>query len=268
MIQLIAFDLDGTLMGADQRISDRVRQAVAHAQSCGAKITLATGRMFSATLPFARALNITTPLICYQGGWIQAQDGDVLHRVSLPHDLARTALALGTTQGWHAVLYADGKLFVQALQYSLDFYKALLGQDLTIGEPWDTILTHHVVDKVLYVAEPERIPAMAKVLQQNFAAQAEVVQSHKMFVEIVPSGVDKGNALAWLAQHLNIPQSHTMAVGDQENDLAMVRWAGVGVAMGNAIAAVKQAAAWIAPPVTEDGAAVTLEHFIFKDENF
>jgi hydroxymethylpyrimidine pyrophosphatase-like HAD family hydrolase len=61
------------------------------------------------------------------------------------------------------------------------------------------------VDKVLFVAEPEHIPAMAIQLNQQFATQAEVVQSHKFFIEVVPQGVDKGRALGWLAQHLGIP---------------------------------------------------------------
>ena len=143
------------------------------------------------------------------------------------------------------------------------FYDALLGSGVTVGEPWDTILaTHKGVDKVLYVAEPEQIPAMAEVLQECFAGVAEIVRSHAQFIEVVPLGVDKGSAVAWLAQHFNIPQEDVLAAGDQENDLAMIKWAGVGVAMGNATPPVQKVADWIAPPVTEDGAAVLLERFV------
>ena len=105
---------------------------------------------------------------------------------------------------------------------------------------------------------------MAPLLDQQFARHAEVVQSHKMFIEIVPQGVNKGSALAWLAQHLGITQHEVMAAGDQGNDVSMVQWAGVGVAMGNAIPDVKQAADWIAPPVTEDGAVAILNRFILE----
>ncbi len=264
MIRLAAFDLDGTLMGADQKIRPRVWQAIAQAQAEGVIVTLATGRMFSATVPFARALNVTAPLLCYQGGWIQALDGDVLRHISLETSLARAAVDLGTQEGWHTLLYAEGYLFVQECLYPSSFYNALLGSDIVIGESWDTILATYTADKVLYVAQPEQIPAMAMVLQKQFAGRAEIVRSHAMFIEVVPLGVDKGSALAWLAHYFGIPREEVLAAGDQENDLSMIRWAGIGVAMGNAPPVVQQAADWVAPPVTEDGAVAILERFVLK----
>jgi len=262
MIRLIAFDLDGTLMGSNQIISPRVKQTIAQAQTQGVIITLATGRMFSATRPFAQQLNITAPLICYQGGWIQAREGEVLQRISLPVAQAAAAIRLGQTQGWHTVLYADGRLFIHAMPHPESLYHSLLGADLTVGRPWPEILAEHTVDKVLYVAAPPQIAQMVPILNAHFGRDAEVVQSHKLFIEVVPRGVEKGRALAWLAQHLSIPQPEVLAAGDQGNDVSLVRWAGVGVAMGNAVAEVQQVADWVAPPVTEDGVAAILERFV------
>jgi len=262
MIRLVAFDLDGTLMGTDQKIRPRVLEAVMRAQGQGVVITLATGRMFTATERFARELNVTAPLLCYQGGWIQALDGPVLRRISLPLSVARAAIALGEGERWHTLLYADGQLFVREFLYPVAFYDALLGFGVIVGEPWEAILAAHEVDKVLYVADPEQIPAMADVLQERFTGVAEIVRSHARFIEVVPLGVDKGSALAWLAQHYDIPREHVLAAGDQENDITMIQWAGVGVAMGNATPAVQKVADWIAPPVTEDGAATILERFV------
>ena len=262
MIRLAAFDLDGTLMGADQKIRPRVRDAVVRALDAGVVVTLATGRMFLATLPFARELNVTAPLICYQGGWIQPVDGPVMHRIALPTVLARAATDLADERGWHTVLYADGLPYIQTMTYPQTLYDSLLGEGVMVGEPWEAIYAARIIDKVLFVADPEHIPEMATVLQQKFAGLADVVQSHAIFIEVVPLGVDKGSALAWLAQHLGIPRDAVLAAGDQGNDLAMVKWAGTGVAMGNAIPAVQQAAAWIATPVTEDGAVAILERFV------
>lgn len=265
MIRLAVFDLDGTLMGADQKIRPRVLEAVTCAQAQGVIVTLATGRMFDATVRFARELNITSPLLCYQGGWIQALDGPVLLRTSLSTELARAAIELGEAKGWHILLYAEGKLFIKEYLYPIAFYDALLGSGVTVGVPWDAILaTRDGVDKVLYIAEPEQIPAMAEVLQEQFAGVGEIVRSHAMFIEVLPLGVDKGSAVAWLAQHFDIPQENVLAAGDQENDITMIQWAGVGVAMGNAAPTVQKVADWIAPPVTEDGAAVLLERFVLN----
>ncbi|HOT90247.1 MAG TPA: Cof-type HAD-IIB family hydrolase [Anaerolineae bacterium] len=265
MIRLAAFDLDGTLMGADQVIRPRVRQAVAQAQAEGVIITLATGRMFSATVRFARELGVTAPLLCYQGGWIQALDGPVLRRIALPTTVARDAVALGEAEGWHVVLYAGEQLFIHKLLHPLAFYHGLLGSEIVVGQAWETVFAAHTVDKVLYVAEPEHIPAMATLLQSRFAGVAEIVRSHAQFIEVVPLGVDKGSALAWLAQHYGIPREAVLAAGDQENDISMIRWAGVGVAMGNATPPVKQVADWIAPSVTEDGAVAILERFVLHE---
>jgi hydroxymethylpyrimidine pyrophosphatase-like HAD family hydrolase len=77
-------------------------------------------------------------------------------------------------------------------------------------------------------------------------------------------GVSKGDALQRLADHLGVPQARVMAIGDQGNDVPMLTWAGVGVAMGNASPAAKAAADWVAPPFSEDGAAVAIERFILN----
>jgi len=266
MIRLIAFDLDGTLMGSDQILSPRIRQTIALTQARGVTVTLATGRMFSATQSFAQQLNITAPLICYQGGWIQALDGDILQRIALPKMQARAAIHLGEIHHWHTVLYADGRLFIHEMTYPETLYHNLLGSDITTGRAWDNILAEHTVDKVLYVADPAKIPQMAPILKAQLGAEADVVQSHKLFIEVVPRGVDKGRALAWLAQHLGVPQNEVLAAGDQGNDISLVRWAGTGVAIGNAIDAVKHVADWVAPPVTADGAVAILERFVLHGE--
>ena len=263
-IAMVALDLDGTLMGRDLSISPRVCKVVRAVQRAGVITTLATGRMFSATLPFARILDIERPLICYQGGWIQAIDGDVLLRKTLPNALVKSALALGRLHNWHTVLYADGTISVEEFCYSDSFYEQLLGFDIEINPDLESVLLNRTADKVLYVGEPADISAMAAILVPMFHDKAEVVQSHSMFIEIVPLNVNKGKALAWLASYYEIPRNQVMAIGDQQNDVSMLSFAGLGVAMGNAVPEALDAADWIAPELCEDGAAVALEKYILN----
>lgn len=263
MIRLAAFDLDGTVMGPDQRITPRVREAMAAAQARGVMVTLATGRMFSSMLPYALDLNLDAPLLACQGGWIQWTHADEpLLRIPLPVEIARDAIALAEQQGWHTVLYADGGIFLRELREVPSFYEALLGLENALIPDWELVFEGHVPDKVLFVAEAEQIPAMGELLRATFAGRAQVFRSHARFIEVVPLGVDKGTGLAWLAQHLGISREQVMAVGDQENDVPMIEWAAVGVAMGNATAHLQSAADWIAPSLEEDGAAVALERFV------
>ncbi len=252
-------------MDNDQRISAPVRQAIAATQAAGVLVTLATGRMFAATRPFAQALGITAPLLCYQGGWIQAPaDPAPRYRRTLPTSLALNVLRHCETQHLRVILYADGQLFFSARYPPETFDTNLLGQVCKVGEPWKSVLATHQADKVLVMAEATAIPAIGEDLRGWVAGQADVVRSHALFIEVVPSGANKGAGLDWLSAHLHIPRTAVMAVGDHENDLEMVRWAGVGVAMGNAIPAVRAAADWVAPPLEADGAAAALERFVLS----
>jgi hydroxymethylpyrimidine pyrophosphatase-like HAD family hydrolase len=105
------------------------------------------------------------------------------------------------------------------------------------------------------------------ILEEMRAALGDsihIVPTHPLLVEGLPCGVDKGRGLAWLAGYLGIPQSEVMAVGDNDNDIPMIEWAGLGVAMGQASEGALAAADWVAPDLEHDGAAVAVEKFILE----
>jgi len=266
VIRLLALDLDGTLIDDGLVISPGVRRAIAAAQEHGVAVTLATGRMFDATLPFAHDLGITAPLVCYQGGLIQAPDSDVpLYRATMEPALVREVLEWQARRGWHVVLYADDDVFIAGQQYPEIFYRSLLGERLVWVDDLSPVLEQHEPVKFLVVvAEPPEADRIEAELRRGFEGRMEVVRSHAMFVEGNPLGVSKGDALRRLAAYLGVPQAQVMAVGDQGNDVPMIAWAGVGVAMGNASHAAKAVADWIAPPLAEDGAAVAIERFVLN----
>jgi Cof subfamily protein (haloacid dehalogenase superfamily) len=259
-IRLIALDLDGTLFGDDQAFSPRVIRAIAQAQERGIAVTLATGRGPVATRPFAERLHISVPLICYQGGLIVEPGGSVLHQIALDRELAAQVVNFAESRNWHVNLFQDGRLYVSEFRHPLSFYEAMLNPATQLVPDLHARLDHDP-DKVLIVAEGNGDEILAE-LRARFDGQAQIVRSHELFIEAGPLGVDKGSGLAWLAEHLGVPQSQVMAVGDQDNDAPMVAWAGLGVAMGNASAECKAAANWIAPPFSEDGAAVAIERFV------
>lgn len=266
MIRLVAFDLDGTLIGDDLEIGPRTRRAIALAQARGVLVTLATGRMFNAALPFAQQLGLTTPLICMQGGWIQAPaDAAPRYRAQLSPAVAHAVATLAEAHRWHVALYSQGHIFLHEWRYPTEFYTMLLGEATVVPGSWESLIQQAPVDKILFMAEAEAIPAIQQALQATTNGSAEVWRSHAQFVEVVPRGVDKGSGLAWLAAHLGLKQAEVMAVGDHENDLPMIQWAGLGVAIGNAVPAVQAAARWQAPPLAQEGAAVALERWVLRE---
>lgn len=266
----MALDLDGTLIDERMTIADRVRRKVLEAQRRGVIVTLATGRMFGAALPFARELHIEAPLICYQGGLIQAPDAaSSLYRATMDRQLVREVLAWashGSERGWQMVLYADDALFVAERRYPEEFYRDLLGENLCWVDDLASVLNDHQPVKFLFIVDPCDADRVETVLRRQFDRRLEVVRSHARFVEGNPPGVSKGDALQRLAVHLTVPQGKVMAVGDQDNDVSMIRWAGVGVAMGNASPAATAVANWIAPPFSEHGVTAAIDHFIFQSQ--
>jgi Cof subfamily protein (haloacid dehalogenase superfamily) len=265
VIELLAIDVDGTLIDETMTIRNRVRQAVTQAQEQGVTVTLATGRMLEATLPFALDLEIDAPLICYQGGLIQAPDAEEpLYRAMMDPGLILEVLVWRAARRWHIVLYADDALFIAERRYPEAFYRNLLGENLHWVDDLVSVLDHHKPVKFLFMAEPIEADRIEKAMRRRFEGQMEVVRSHANFVEGNPLGVSKGDGLRRLADHLSIPQMGVMAIGDQGNDVAMIAWAGVGVAMGNATPAAKAVADWVAPPISENGAAIAIERFILS----
>ena len=288
--RLLVLDLDGTVMGEDTRIRPAVREAVRRAQAAGVAVTLATGRAFESALPFARQLGITTPLICYQGGLIQSPvDGTVLHEATFSKELAHELIAWVAAReqkpfrplpqglelreasyGFSAeagkidvTMYLDGAIYLERLRHATGFYQRLFG--LPIRQVPDLAAAVHADPvKSILIAHPATCDEILPELKAAFAGRLQIVRSHSLFVEAIPLGVSKGRAMAWLAAHLGIPQAATIAVGDNENDLPMIEWAGLGVAMADAPPEVKAAADWIAPSVVEDGVVAVIERFIMK----
>jgi HAD superfamily hydrolase (TIGR01484 family) len=115
---------------------------------------------------------------------------------------------------------------------------------------------------ILAVHDRSERDALARELRESFdqtLARITVVPSHPILVEGLPHGMDKSVGLAWLAGRFGIRSEEVLAVGDNDNDAGMLKWAGVGVAMGNGSPAALAAADWVAPSVAEDGAAIALE---------
>lgn len=286
--RLLVLDLDGTVMGDNFLIRSAVREAVRCAQAAGAAVTLATGRAFDSALPFAHQLGITTPLICYQGGMIQSPvDGAVLHEATFPRPLAQELIAWVAAReqkpfhssAWtpepqrsagdysveagkvEVTMFLDDVLHLERPRHGPEFYQRWFGLPVRQVHNLAEAMQADPIKSIL-IAHPATCDEILPELKAAFAGRLQIVRSHPLFVEAIPLEVSKGRAMAWLAAHLGIPQAATIAVGDNENDLPMIEWAGLGVAMGNATVEVKAAADWIAPSVAENGVAAVVERFV------
>jgi len=271
--RLAALDLDNTLIGPDLTLSERVKAAVAAARARGVRVTIATGRGPTPTDQFAAALDLETPLVCFQGGIIyDHRTGQTLHETRLDPAVIPIVARLAEARGWHLQFETPRMIYLPA---NGNHPETLL--ELLRVAPWqrvDNFLTGlpETPHKFILAAhDPAEREALAADLRAAVAADARlaglsVVASHPILVEGLPPGMNKGAGLAWLAESLGIAPAEVLAVGDNDNDVEMLRWAGVGVALRGGSPAALAAADWVAPAVDADGAAVALERYILSQD--
>jgi len=263
-VRLLALDLDGTIVSDGIRISPRVRDVLCEALHAGVLVTLASGRAFYITRLFAHELGIRAPLICYQGALVQDSDGGevyVHHRVR--PDLAHELIDLARQQGWGLCTYVNDQLYAEELGPLLRFYAeyAPIVEEVHTVADLKAILASGPT-KLAVTVEIEQAAGVSDLLRERFGGRLRIVRPFAYSVEVTDLSATKGQALSFLAHRLGIEQAETMAIGDNDNDVDMLAWAGLGVAMGNAPAAVKASADYVAPPIEEDGAAQAIERFV------
>jgi len=263
--RLIVADLDGTLMGDDAVISPAVLAAAHKAMAAGLFFTVATGRTWQGTRPHALRLGINAPAILYQGGEIRDMaSGAAIYQSTIPLDCAREFIAAITVASLHLNVYLDDQVYTAATTPILDYYTTLNAVEIhAVGDL--LAFVDRPPSKLLIIAEAGRLDELAPALRRQFAGCVQIVRSHRQFLEAIPLDANKGRGLERLAAWLGVPQPATVALVDNDNDAEMVAWAGLGIAMGNASAAVRAVADVVAPPVECDGAAWAIERLVLSE---
>jgi hypothetical protein len=266
-VRLLALDLDGTILTPDLRLSPRTRTAVAAALAAGVHVTIATGRMYRSTLRYALDLSLPGPLICYQGGYVRdmpaadGQPGELLLHRTMPAQAALAAIAWSRANGLDPHVNAGDRLVIERGPQAAADYERMAG----IGAELVSDIAAAVdmpVTKVLAVGPPGLPDRLLAAGRAAFTGELEVTVSHPEYLEFMPLGVTKATGVAFVAERLGISMAETMAIGDQANDLEMLREVGLGVAMGDAPVAVRAAADVITSTLDRDGAAMAIERHV------
>jgi hypothetical protein len=261
-IRLIAVDLDDTLLDHNRTISVRTKRTIQAAVDQGVKLVIATGRMYCSALPFAQQLGLAVPLITYNGALIKCSStGEVLLHRPVDQPTATELLALCRQNNWYIQVYLDDVLYVKERDARARYYENIAG--ITAVAVGDAIYSmDQQPTKLLTVAEPEELGIMEAIIRQQFAGRLYVTSSKANYLEFANPQVNKGNGVAFLADKMGIFQEEVMAVGDSLNDMDMIQYAGIGVAMGNARPTVKAVARWVTEDNDQDGVAVAIEKYV------
>lgn len=267
-VQLIALDLDDTLLTSRLTISPRTRAVLKRLRKQGIKLTLATGRMFRSARPYAEELEMDVPLITYQGALVKsALSGEIFYEKPVPPADAAAVIERVKARGLHYQTYFCDNLYMERLSAEGKAYADLSGVEPVIdpalaekiktGRPTKLIVINNRIDQLL---------SFEAALKTEFGIRLHITRSKPNFLEIMHPEATKGLALASVAAHYGIPREDILAIGDSYNDLDMLEWAGIGVAVANAWPEVKAAADYVTGTNDEDGVADALERLVFTKE--
>lgn len=266
MKKIIFLDLDGTLTNDEKRITPRTKEALMKIQEQGHIVALASGRPTPGMVPVAEELELAK-----YGGYVMSFNGgkiinwqtketvfeNVMDKKYIP-ELLRYArqnnLGLITYDAKHALVATR-----------MDEYIAKEAMFINKIPAYMTDVVKYVdyhPNKCLFTANPEESAYHEKVIAEKFGSNLGIYRSCDYFIEVVPKGIDKAASIKVLIEKLGLPRENTIACGDGFNDLSMIEYAGVGVAMENAVDAVKEKADYITASNNEDGIAKVIEKFI------
>ncbi|MDW8372651.1 MAG: Cof-type HAD-IIB family hydrolase [Planctomycetota bacterium] len=250
---LIALDLDGTLLDEASRLPAGHERTVQELRRAGHAVALVTGRPLLITEGWWRRLRLETPLVCFNGGWVGYPGRAPLATLRLSEQDTRDILEALRDRGGVACGYPDERRWwMDRIALETAGWSERYGADIEI-RPADFLPWCGPSFKVMYVVDPAHTPRLVRELRARFRERFHVVQSQPDRLEILPRGCDKAWGLRRLAAHLGIAREQVWAVGDADNDLEMVRWAGHGCAMGHAPLALRRAARHLLPGIQARG---------------
>jgi Cof subfamily protein (haloacid dehalogenase superfamily) len=271
-VRVLVLDIDGTIVDDSNRVRDSVAQAIDLAQRRGVAVALATGRRYQSALPIHASIGSTLPLICYEGALIQHPRTGVVHR-HLPLEPTVVAQILEHTErpsmnGHLSVhFYIEDDLYVSQLtDATIKYFGGSKVEPIVLRDLRQ--LGDRPPTKVLVLCEnAETIARLSGELKAlNLRAQAKQERSMSL-IEAFHPAANKRSAVSYLAEQvLGLRPDNVMAMGDDVADSEMLQYAGIGVAMGNAPAAVKEVADDITTCFEEDGVARAIEKWILDAE--
>jgi Cof subfamily protein (haloacid dehalogenase superfamily) len=262
-IRMLVLDLDDTLLRSDLSISYRTRNVIKKAVTQGLVVVLASGRIPAALDQFSKTLGMNKRpgyLICSNGTIIQESNtGKIIWEIRLDVETALAVYDLATAEGFPVQVYEDDIMYVSKTNEYTRYDQKLTGLKQVVADDFHGIVKKGC-NKLLIPGDPMLLQPLEILIRTYLGGDITLFTSKPYFLEILPKETDKGTALAKVAGILGIGQKSVMAIGDSMNDEAMIRWAGVGVAMANADERIKKIADIVTERTNdEDGIADFIE---------
>lgn len=261
----LVLDIDGTLTNSKKEITPATREAIQDIMKRGHKVILASGRPTAGMRRYEKELELERfggYLLSFNGARvIECHTGEVVYQRLLPLTFVPELYRFAKKNGCGLVTYlGDGVISAFPIDKYVETEARINGLPLREVENFPAFVDFEI-NKCLMTAEPERAAVFVKELQERYGKTAGIFRSEPYFIEIMPYQVDKSTSLDRTLASIGIRRENAVCCGDGFNDVTMLRYAGVGVAMGNAQKEVKEAADYITATNDEDGIVQVIETF-------
>lgn len=266
--KLIALDIDGTLTNSRKEVSPRTRYALLEAQAQGKRLILASGRHPIGVYPIARDLQLDR-----YGGYIMSFNGGKIIECAtnrtivtklFPREYLADIISVLIDSNITVITWDDKRIYANNKVNDYTYVeKDVLKTDMVTVDDFVSEIKFDI-NKILLAGEPLELDEYQKILSKRYDGLLEVYKSAPYFLELMPFGVSKGSMLPLLLDKLGVNRDELVAFGDHYNDMTMIGYAGLGVAMGNGEAEIKKIANYVCESNDEDGIANTLQKFVLK----
>ncbi|MBQ9156904.1 MAG: HAD family phosphatase [Eubacterium sp.] len=266
--ELIGLDLDGTLTDSNKEISENTRRALFRLMEKGKKVVLVSGRSIYGVMPLARELKLDQYdgyVMGFNGGQVvSCRTGEVLHDYLLPGGVAESVYKVTSSYQDVALITYHQDTIITGRRTNQYVELEAFGSRMAVRE------TDHFAEetaglslnKVVACGDPVYISEIMVKLKDKFGASLNLFTSDPYFGEVMPKGIDKGYSLQMLVESLGFTSNQVICCGDSGNDIPMIRYAGLGVAMGNALPEVKAAADYVTLTNDEEGVLHVIEKYM------
>lgn len=264
--KVLVLDIDGTLTNSKKEITPVTKQAIQDILKKGHKVILASGRPTPGMRRYEKELELESfggYLLSFNGARVvECRTGEIVYQRLLSLSMIPSLYGFAKNNGCGLITYL-GDTVISA--FPPDEYVSLEarinGLPIKVVDDFKGFVDFEI-NKCLLTAPSDKAAVYEQVLGEKYGEVASVYRSEPFFIEIMPKDVDKATSLARMLEVIGMTRENTICCGDGFNDISMIKYAGVGVAMGNAQAAVKEAADYITASNDEDGLVEVINRFI------
>lgn len=265
--KMICLDIDGTLLNSEHKISAKTKEVIQIVSNeMKIPVILVSARMSKGILFLLEELNISNPIICYSGALIMDGKTNILSNVTIPISEVKQVLKSARDMGIHVSLYKDDEWYVEKIDEWAKQEGIITNMSPNIMNFIDLLdlweKENSGPNKILCMAQPNEIEVLNENAKAYSSNNLNIYLSKPTYLEIMPSNASKTSAIEVLCKRFDIQRSEVIAIGDNYNDINMIEFAGLGIAMNNAPDAVKQYADDITLSNDEDGVAEAIKKYI------